>query len=191
MMVIPRHAVTDKAKVATTRTPAEIRSEIAAFESQFVPATIPAGTPDRKRLQREATDAAHAVSCQPANIARRLALLDELRKAETAAKRRATLAAKAADPQEQTRQWLMRWLRRFGLRREGRSGSGSTYYSRGEIRVRLSDHDVPETDERRYVVENGGFSWTVCGWQFRIDRDRYDLARDLVCLRRAIRKAGV
>lgn len=171
-----------------SRTPDHIRAELHAFESQFTAATIPAGTPDRRRLQREAYDSARAEACRPANVARRLSLAAELSKAVAAEKRRQTLAAKAADPQEQTRAWLMQWLRRLGFRREIRTGSGSAYYTCGECRVRLADHDVPWTAERQRAIDAGCWSWCTHGWSLRIDRGRMELARDLVLIRREVQK---
>lgn len=43
------------------------------------------------------------------------------------------------------------------------SDSGSTYYRRGERRLRVSDHEVPETLERIHNKQHGGFSWAGSG----------------------------
>jgi len=171
-----------------SRTSIEIRADLEAFEAQFVVAAIPAGTPDRRRLQREAVAARNAEARKPEHIARRRFLVDELAKATAAERRRRTLARKAAEPQERTRVWVMKWLRRLGFRRESRTSSGSTYYECGQSRVRLADHDVPMTAERCHAIEAGCWSWCTHGWNLRIDRPRMELARDLVLIRREVRK---
>jgi hypothetical protein len=174
----------------TTRIAAEIDVELASFESQFQPAIIAAGTPDRKRLRNAARDAAHGQACRPENVARRLALIAEREAARRREASRRSAAARAADPVEQLRQWTFRWLRRIGLTRETRTGSGSAYYSVGSCRVRVSDHDVPMTDERQHNVDHGGFSWATHGWTIRINEQtsRMDVARDLVQIRKDARR---
>ncbi len=62
-------------------------------------------------------------------------------------------------------------LRKRGFRREHTSGSGSNYYERylgaehdfRQQRVRISDHEVPETAERSHAAANGGFTWATHG----------------------------
>jgi len=168
-----------KPQTTGQRTTEKIKSEIRQL--QLGGLIIPAGTPDRKQLQRKA-DCDHREKIA-AKIAK---LAAELRTTATAAKQAATAARTAANPQEQTRRWLMRWLRRLGFCRDTRTASKSTYYTHGECRVRISNHDVPETDERRHNAENGGFSWVTHGWNLRIDASRMDLARDLVEIRREL-----
>jgi len=161
-----------------------IQHEIDAFEAQFRPTIVPTGTPNRKRLQREADREAHERACLPENRARRRALHAELRRARAVEKRRATIAAKRADPTEQTRRWLQDWLRRLGFRREYRSQSGSAYYRHAaqDVVVRVADHDVPLTAER----EDAGFTWARHGWSLDPSRSRMDLARYLVEIRQEL-----
>ncbi len=45
------------------------------------------------------------------------------------------------------------------------STHGSVYYTRGEYRLRLSNHEVPATAEREHAAANGGWSWHRCGYQ--------------------------
>jgi len=41
------------------------------------------------------------------------------------------------------------------------STQGSVYYSRGEERIRLSNHEVPMTAERN----DAAWTWARCGWK--------------------------
>lgn len=52
-------------------------------------------------------------------------------------------------------------LRRAGFKSERRAqgGSESRYYSRGDLRVRLSDHEVPMTAERQHNRSIHGNPW--------------------------------
>lgn len=152
------------------RTIQQIELSIREFEDQFIPETIPAGTKDRKRLQAEAYREARARSCLPENVATRLAMHAELKKATTSARRASVAAAKKADPIHNARQVMFRELRRIGFSRESVSGK-SAYYRCGDIKVRVSDHDVPMTAERSYNIANGGFSWANSGMSFVIGRD--------------------
>lgn len=45
------------------------------------------------------------------------------------------------------------------------STHGSVYYTRGEHRLRLSNHEVPATSEREHAVAHGRWSWHRCGYQ--------------------------
>lgn len=47
-----------------------------------------------------------------------------------------------------------------GWKLEFASDSGSLYFARGGDRVRVSDHEVPETADREHAREHGGFSWS-------------------------------
>lgn len=49
------------------------------------------------------------------------------------------------------------------------SGGSSFYYSKGERRLRVSDHDVPLTAEREYNAANGGFSWSSKGEKITLE----------------------
>lgn len=66
-----------------------------------------------------------------------------------------------------------------GFRKEHASDSGSLYFV-GEgadgrpIRVRVSDHEVPETAMRETAVASGGFSWTVSGHNLVVSRHTTD-----------------
>jgi len=166
----------------------DIQAAIDAFEAQFRPEFVPPGTPDRTRLQAAANEDAHARACTPENIVRRLALIAERKTAVAAARRRATAARKARDPDEQTRRWLYRLLRKIGFSRDCRTPSGSAYYTAGEVRVRIADHDVPMTPERQYTVDNGGWSWATHGWTLDIRQSRCELLRNLVHIRREVRR---
>jgi hypothetical protein len=50
----------------------------------------------------------------------------------------------------------------FTCDRRARESSASRYYTRGEIRVRLSDHEVPMTDEREHSRAVNGQPWIDC-----------------------------
>jgi len=50
-----------------------------------------------------------------------------------------------------------------------RDKGGSMYFVRGNDRVRVSDHYVPETTERLHNVEHGGFSWAGRGVVLPVD----------------------
>lgn len=155
------------------RTIEQIADDIREFERQFAPAVIPAGTPDRKRLQRAAYDEAARRSCMPENISRRRALWADKKAAERREKAKRVAERLAACPEHRERQRIFRALRTLGFRRECTSGR-SAYYRRIDIVVRISDHDVPETPERIYARENGGFSWADSGNSFVVGRDDAD-----------------
>jgi hypothetical protein len=155
----------EEAETMTARTEAEITAELEAFEAQFRPAAPPPGTPFRKQLWREACAAAHALACQPENIERRLALLAELRAAKRSATAKRAAVIRAADPTQRERARIFRALRAIGFKRECTSGK-SAYYRRNGMVVRVSDHEVPETDERRWNMDNGGRSWANSRWSF-------------------------
>ena len=78
-------------------------------------------------------------------------------------------------------------LRRLGFRREMESKSGSAYYRHDQagVSVRVSDHEVPMTDEREH---NGG-GWRT-GWNVLIgdEFEKVDAARELVHIRRDVRR---
>jgi hypothetical protein len=158
----------------TRRPSVDIQRDVDEFGAQFRAEPIPPGTPNRKLLQRAARDAAHARSCEPDHIAIRLALFAELRAARSSENRSRAMRRIWSDPVFVLRQRVYRALNQIGLRREHTSRSGSAYYSdpAGKIRVRVSDHHVPETAERDYSAANGGWSWTS-GWEIIID-DRCD-----------------
>ena len=169
------------------RSTKEIQADRDAFEVQFKPAVIPAGTPDRKRLQDEASKAAHAAACLPANIAKRLAFIAEYKKAERSENAKAAAVRRAADPEEQIRQWVFRHLRRMGFKREIRTQSGSTYYRFADLTVRVSDHDVPMTDDRASAVLWGLRTWADNGWSLVVTTG-FAAARWLVDVRRCVRR---
>ncbi len=176
-------------QITTMRTSEEIRIERETFESQFHPEIIRAGTPNRKKLQQEADERGRVGACAPENIKRRATLIAEYRKAVRSEKLRKTLARKAADPVEQDKRWVAKWLRKLGLKREVTTDSRSAYYSLGKTRVRVADHDVPITSERQYNADNGGFTWAVHGWNLNlVDSSRMDLARKLVYIRQEVRR---
>ena len=77
-------------------------------------------------------------------------------------------------------------LQRLGFTLE-RSDGGSNYFTRlstdNDIeRIRISDHEVPITDERDHNSRNGGFSWAVGGNQIIItDFDTPEAALEKLC----------
>jgi hypothetical protein len=54
------------------------------------------------------------------------------------------------------------------------STRGSVYYSKGGERLRLSNHEVPQTAERDHAAENGRWSWHRCGYQIITERQTVD-----------------
>jgi hypothetical protein len=168
----------------------EIESRIVEFERQFWTPRIPPGTPNRRQLQRIADQEARDAACEPEVIAERLALLIALRRARRSEAARAAWQARRADPRTAIRQLVFHHLRGMGFKREHTSGS-SAYYRRGLLTVRVSDHEVPMTDERAYNRENGGKSWADSSWSFVIDRDTSRMAalRWLVEIRREVRQS--
>jgi len=154
------------------RTVAEIQADIDAFEAGFRDwPVIPAGTENRKRLQREAIDAAYARACLPENVTKRLALIAERKAAKRSETARKTAARLAADPEHQERQRIFRELRKLGFKREHTSGR-SAYYSRGGFQVRISDHCVPMTAEREWNQAVNGFrTWASSHWSFVVGSD--------------------
>ena len=167
------------------RTVAEIQAEIDTFEAQFRDwPEIPAGTPFRKQLQREAIDAAHKRACLPENIKRRLALMAERQRARRSETAKTAAAVRQADPEHRERQRIFRELRKMGFRREFTSNR-SAYYSRGSLQVRVSDHEVPLTAEREWNMSMGGKSWAnsrrsyVVGGDMDFDEWLDDIKSDL------------
>ena len=60
------------------------------------------------------------------------------------------------------------------------SGSGSTYYKKGNRRLRVSDHEVPMTGERMHDMSHGRFSWAGQGLQIVLPvNDLNDLDVDI------------
>jgi hypothetical protein len=53
----------------------------------------------------------------------------------------------------------------LGWKPESMTTSGSLYYTKNGHRLRISDHDVPETAERKHASNEGGFSWATDGQQ--------------------------
>ena len=70
---------------------------------------------------------------------------------------------------------VYRVLRHWAFRGEpGGSTRGSVYYKlslgcANDIVVRISNHEVPETEERVYNRESGGFTWSGA-WQSLVTR---------------------
>ena len=86
-----------------------------------------------------------------------------------------------------TKNNVLSCLRRLGFRRETQTRSGSLYYVHTDtgVRVRVSDHEVPDTAER----EAAGGGWRL-GWNVLIGDDwsPVDAARELVSIRRDVRR---
>lgn len=148
----------------------EIRAELRAFEAQFgvCKSDIPAGTPNRNRLYREACEDAGRRRLLPENVSRLRELLDKLRAAMRVEARQRMIANRPADHAE--RQRVFRELRRLGFAREHVSGR-SAYYRRGSLVVRVSDHDVPVTPEREWNSDNGGRTWSGSWRSLVVGRD--------------------
>ena len=179
------------------RTVADIEKELNAFEAQFHVMKPAAGTPNRKTLYAAAIAEASRAACLPENVARRNALLAELKAARRSAKARAVAAVKAADPEHRLRQWVYRQLRKLGFRRESKQyGTASAYYARPRrdgqcLRVRISDHAVPLTAERAYNALNGGFTWADAEYiavETGSRAEAWLAARYLVTVRRMVRR---
>lgn len=171
------------------RSTQEIVAEIQAFEAQFTPPRLPPGTPNRRARQREIDHEAHARACLPENIARRLELRRELRRAQHAERARAAAKARAADPLTAVRRRLSAKLRALGFKREHTSGR-SAYYRHGLLIVRVSDQEVPDTPDREWNREHGHFTWAGSGASFIVGQDDPDewlewikrtLAKDTIC----------
>ena len=151
-------------------------------QRSFPPAR-PIGSDCKTRQARPA----HAAACLPANIAKRLAFIAEYKKAERSENAKAAAVRRAADPEEQIRQRVFRHLRRMGFRGEIRTQSGSTYYRFADLTVRVSDHDVPMTDDRAGAVLWGGRTWADNGWSLVVTTG-FAAARWLVDVRRCVRR---
>lgn len=154
------------------RTVEEIMAEIVAFEAQFRPEIIPAGTPNRKQLQEQARQVAHQISCRPENVDKRWELLKEMRKAKRSENAKRVAAIRKSDPEHNARQKLFRELRKLGFKRYTTSGK-SAYYEHETcgLRVRVSDHSVPMTPERIHNMNYGGRSWADSQWSHVIGED--------------------
>jgi len=155
---------------------AEAEAAVAAFDAEIPqPASLPKGTPDRRRLDSKAFDEYVQRRFAGGRRDRYRRLTAELQAAKTSLRRSesARLAARlrAADPRTAIHAAIKKELIARGYRMERSDGGrgGSRYYERWNSeqndwdRVRVSDHRVPETAEREYNVENGGFSWATCG----------------------------
>ncbi len=145
-----------------SRTYDEIQVAIDAFESQFEMPFVEPGTPNRKHLQRAAHDAAFARSILPENISARQVLHAERAAAQRSATAKKAAARVAARPCHAERQRVFRALRSMGFKREHTSGQ-SAYYRRGDLAVRVSDHEVPATLYRQANAANGRQTWAGSG----------------------------
>jgi hypothetical protein len=100
-------------------------------------------------------------------------MLRRLQRAEDA-----RLAAEAAEQAHKTaldrqRRRIAARLRKLGFRldRRQQGGSGSTYYALGLLAVRISDHEVPMTEDRQCARENGKHTWARSRWSFVLGQD--------------------
>jgi hypothetical protein len=64
-----------------------------------------------------------------------------------------------------------RMLLSDGWMPESMTSSGSVYYQKGSRKLRISDHEVPETNERKHNSSLGGFSWATDGEQLILPVD--------------------
>jgi len=93
---------------------------------------------------------------------------------------------KRAAAQEEQREQKMRNLFEvannalitLGYTIEATSGA-SVYYAKGESRVRVSDHEVPMTEEREHNAANGGFTWAGKGIVLWHGTDANELEREI------------
>ena len=165
-------------------------------------AIVPAGTPNRKKLQarldyesgyagaRKAWSEAHATErfiCPECKAER----IEFERHVQTIAadRRRRTDAARALRP------WVLRRLRKMGFVREHTSGKSAYYYhaQAPDFCVRVSDHEVPLSNERSYNRETPGRHTWADSWRSLVLDSRMDFcaaARWLVEIRREVRRLG-
>lgn len=136
---------------------AEIDAELEARRAARK--VIDAGAANRKALQ----DDADRTSGFRAAIDR---LYFERCAAIANAERVRLSAIRTADPIPPQRRAVQAALRAAGYVREMTSDSGSSYYAKesgfytsGYHRIRVSNHEVPETDARIEASMRGGFSW--------------------------------
>lgn len=173
------------------KTVQELYSELKTFESQFAREIIPAGTPDKKRLQREADERRAARSSSPENVAVRLAIMAEIKKV----KRSEAAKSRAKSPDAVIRRLIFKYLRKMGFKREHVSGR-SAYYTMlagmTMISVRVSDHHVPMNSERQWNADNGGATWADSEMSFVVEdhTSSIDALRWLVAVRKDVRNAA-
>lgn len=107
----------------------------------------------------------------------------ELQLAEQAQARRAR--------QDKLRARVFYHLRKMGFVREHTSGRSAYYRTRLaviDLRVRVSDHDVPLTCEREFNRNAGGFTWADSGYSIDLTAvSAIEAGRWLVGLRKEIR----
>ncbi len=158
--------------------PETLKQKLAEFESQFAAKLIPAGTPNRKNLWKEALRNAHIESSKPENIAMRVELMESI-----ASAKRSDAALERAKSQSPIRKLAMKHLRKLGFKRECTSGK-SAYYANNQMTVRISDHEVPMSSERM-VAE---FTWANTWKSFEIFSNTtcFELLRWIVQIRREL-----
>jgi len=133
---------------------------LADFDGQFRPEAIPPGTPNRRLIEARTRQAAFAASCRVENIARRCELGAAVARASRSLGARRAAAQREADPMTALRRTAQAALRAAGFVRDVTSGSGSNYYTRPNgqhelLRIRLADHELPETPEREWNRAQG------------------------------------
>lgn len=136
--------------MATNRTQEEIKAELWALDSGRPDYWRGPGTKEQKAA---AVAAVKAWNADPARQVRKSALQEELAE------------AKAHDSQAMRGDVIQRLLS-LGFAIERAEGD-SVYlrYGTSDYQVRVSNHQVPYTDQRAYDAENGGFSWADAGHQ--------------------------
>lgn len=122
------------------------------------------GTPFFKQRRREAIDRHHEEARKryenPEYVAKVRGLRAEHASAERSERAKAIAEKKKQDPRFQLQQFTYKHLRRLGFKRAHKSGSGSTYYDHPNgMRVRVSDHAVPWSEEREYNRDSNRLSW--------------------------------
>jgi hypothetical protein len=150
----------------------EVQAACNAFEAQFAPKPVPQDASKQERI--DAQKAAFAASTTPEAIRERLRITKILAKArnKVASKKGKEKAKKVheirmeIDDEYRKQHETGQKLQELGYKREHKSNSGSEYWTAtakdGQtIKVRVSDHDVPETAERSHAASQGGFSINV------------------------------
>jgi len=148
-------------------------------------ADIPAGTPNRRIILRQRQDQETARRLAPDRVARGTAIQAEIASAKRSLAARQAAARRAADPRTAIHAAIRRALvaRGYTVERSDGGRRGSRYFVRWNgkrndwDRLRIADHRVPLTEERRSNAEHGGFSWAQGGNQVVItDYDNADEA---------------
>ena len=124
---------------------------------------------------------------------RHAALRAERNAAWRAERAKAAARRRAEAPGAKVRAYVLQWLRRLDFSREHTSGRSGYYYWRvgnKDLTVRVSDHQVPMSEERSWNESQGGRTWANTWRSIVIDERStcYAAARWLVQVRQHIRR---